>query len=98
VLAGPTAGLDAPPLIFRWKAAKEALGKASRDEEQFVWRADGALVAEPLGADWEQEEPGVDHAETITFIGKKQLAIGYDSPGKTRLRKPGTVYVDIVEL
>jgi len=98
VLAGPTAGLDAPPVIFRWKAAKEALGKASSDEEQFFWRAEGALVVEPLGADWQQEEPGVDHAETITFIGNKQLAIGYDSPGTTRLRRPATVDVDILEL
>ena len=98
VLAGPTAGLDAPPVIFRWKAAKEALGKASSDEEQFFWRAEGALVVEPLGADWQQEEPGVDHAETITFIGNKKLAIGYDSPGTTRLRGPATVDVDILEL
>ena len=98
VLAGPTAGLDAPPLIFRWRAAKEALGKASSDEEQFFWRAEGALVVEPLGADWQQEESGVDHAETITFIGNKKLAIGYDSPGTTRLRGPATVDVDILEL
>ena len=98
VLAGPTAGLDAPPVIFRWKAAKEALGKASSDEEQFFWRAEGALAVEPLGADWQQEEPGVDHAETITFIGNKKLAIGYDSPGTTRLRLPATVDVDILEL
>jgi len=98
VLAGPTAGLDAPPVIFRWKAAKEALGKASSDEEQFFWRAEGALVVEPLGADWQQEEPGVDHAETITFIGNKKLAIGYDSPGTTRLRGPATVDVDVLEL
>ena len=98
VLAGPTAGLDAPPVIFRWKAAKEALGKASSDEEQFFWRAEGALVVEPLGADWQQEEPGVDHAETITLISNKKLAIGYDSPGTTRLRGPATVDVDILEL
>jgi hypothetical protein len=98
VLAGPTAGLDAPPVIFRWKAAKEALGKTSSDEEQFFWRAEGALVVEPLGADWQQGEPGVDHAETITFIGNKKLAIGYDSPGTTRLRRPATVDVDVLEL
>ena len=98
VLAGPTAGVDAPPVIFRWKAAKEALGKASSDEEQFFWRAEGALVVEPLGADWQQEEFGVDHAETITFIRNKKLAIGYDSPGKRRLRNPATVDVDILEL
>jgi hypothetical protein len=98
VLAGPTAGLDAPPVIFRWKAAKEALGKASIDEEQFFWRAEGALAVEPLGADWQQEEPGVDHAETITFVGNKKLAIGYDSPGTTRLRGPATVDVDVLEL
>jgi uncharacterized protein DUF3616 len=98
VLAGPTAGLDAAPLIFRWKSAKEALGKTSGDEEQFFWRADGALVIERYGADWKQEAPGVDHAEAITLVGKKQLAIGYDSPGKTRLRKPAAVSVDVLDL
>jgi hypothetical protein len=98
VLAGPTAGLDAPPLIFRWEGAREQLGKSSADEEQFFWpKPHGTVAAEPLGA-WEQVEPGADHAETITFIREKTLAIGYDSPGEARLRTPATVDVDTVEL
>ncbi len=103
VLAGPTMTLDAPPLIFRWKAAKGAVGKASRDPEQFFWRSENALMAEPLGAVGQPEVPGKDHAEAITWLDPQRLAIGYDSPNKKdempRLdERTGTVAVDIVKL
>ena len=55
-------------------------------------------MLEPLGADWKQEEPGTDHAEAITLLDDKRLAIGYDSPADNRFHEPATVEVDIVKL
>ncbi|MER0204860.1 MAG: DUF3616 domain-containing protein [Nitrosomonas sp.] len=98
ILAGPTAGLDSPPLIFRWKAAIRALGMNSSDEEKFIWRSKDQLVQEFLGSDWKQTEIGADHAEAISLFDQKRLMIGYDAPGKKRFRKPATVLVDIVDL
>ncbi|MCU0734984.1 MAG: DUF3616 domain-containing protein [Methylotetracoccus sp.] len=103
ILAGPTMGLDAPPLVFRWKAAKAAFGKASSDEEQFFWRSEDALVLVPLGATGQPDVPGKDHAEAITWLDPQRLAIGYDSPNKKDENprfdeSTGTVAVDIVKL
>lgn len=98
ILAGPTTGLDSPPIIFRWKSAIKALGKKSSDEEKFIWRSEDALTLETFGLDWKQREPGADHAEAVSLFNKQQLMIGYDSPGKKRLQKSGTVLVDIVGL
>lgn len=98
ILAGPTTGLDSPPLIFRWKKAIKALGKNSSDEEKFVWRAKDSLVFEPINQRWVQFEPGTDHAEAIMLIGKKNLLVGYDSPGTRRFKKPATVIADVIAL
>lgn len=85
ILAGPTMSLDAPPQIFRWLKAKDALGKNTGDEEAFVWRKGDAVSLEKLKLEFEQTEIGKDHAETITFLRKKELAIGYDAPSKAYL-------------
>ncbi|WP_297324254.1 DUF3616 domain-containing protein [Nitrosomonas sp.] len=98
VLAGPTTGLDSPPLVFRWKAAIKAFGKMSGDEEKFVWRSENVLVQQSLGSTWKQVETGADHAEAITLFDKKRLMIGYDSPSTKRFHKPASVIVDIVDL
>ena len=98
VLAGPTTGLDSPPLVFRWKAAVQAFGKLSSDEEKFVWRSENELVQELIGSTWKQVEAGADHAEAITLFDKRRLMIGYDSPSTQRFQKPATVLVDIVDL
>jgi hypothetical protein len=85
ILAGPTMSLDAPPQIFRWQKAKDALGKNTGDDEAFVWRKEGVISPEKLDLKFEQTEIGKDHAETITFLRKKELAIGYDAPSKAYL-------------
>ncbi len=98
ILAGPTTGLDSPPLIFRWKAARKAFGKMSGDEEKFIWRSENVLVQQSLGSTWKQVEAGADHAEAIALFDKKRLMIGYDSPSTKRFHKPASVIVDIVDL
>ena len=98
VLAGPTTGLDSPPLIFRWKAAIKAFGKMSSNEEKFIWRSENTLVQQSLGPTWKQVEAGTDHAEAMTLFDKKRLMIGYDSPSTKRFHKPASVIVDIVDL
>ena len=37
ILAGPTMSLDAPPQIFRWREAKNALSKNGGDDEAFFF-------------------------------------------------------------
>jgi Protein of unknown function (DUF3616) len=96
ILAGPTMSLDAPPQIFRWREAKDALGKNAGDEEAFVWRKEGAISLEKLKLKFEQTEVGKDHAETITFLRKKELAIGYDAPSKAYLVGDTTLKADVV--
>lgn len=98
ILAGPTTGLDSPPLVFRWKAAIKAFGKMSGDEEKFIWRSEDMLSQQSLGSTWKQIEAGADHAEAITLFDKKRLMIGYDSPSTKRFHKPASVIVDIVDL
>ncbi|SEQ49380.1 DUF3616 domain-containing protein, partial [Nitrosomonas ureae] len=98
ILAGPTTGLDSPPLIFRWKAARKAFGKMSVDKEKFIWRSENGLVQQSLGSTWKQVEAGNDHAEAIALFDKKHLMIGYDSPSTKRFHKPASVIVDIVDL
>ena len=98
VLAGPTTGLDSPPLIFRWKTAIKTFGKMSSDEEKFIWRSENTLVQQSLGPTWKQVEAGTDHAEAMTLFDKKRLMIGYDSPSTKRFHKPASVIVDIVDL
>lgn len=99
ILAGPTMDLDAPPFIFRWRKAKEAVGKGRTDAEDFLWRSEGALVPLVLGSAWQQAEPGKDHAEALTLLGEKRLAIGYDSPSGMRHRwAQGTVAIDVTPL
>jgi hypothetical protein len=98
ILAGPTMSLDAPPQIFRWLKARHALGKNTGDEEAFIWREDGAILAEKLDLKFEQTEIGKDHAETITFLDKKKLAIGYDAPSAASLSGVATLKVDVVML
>lgn len=98
ILAGPTTGLDSPPLVFRWKAAIKALGKMSGDEEKFIWRSEDMLSQQSLGSTWKQIEAGADHAEAIALFDKKRLMIGYDSPSTKRFHKPASVIVDIVDL
>lgn len=100
ILAGPTMDLDAPPFIFRWRKAKEAVGKGRSDAEDFFWRSDGTLLGPlALGSAWQQAEPGKDHAEALTLLGNKRLAIGYDSPSEMRHRgAEGTVAMDVIPL
>ncbi len=98
ILAGPTTGLDSPPLIFRWKKAIKAFGKNQSDEEQFVWRAKNSLVLEQNNRRWVQFEPGTDHAEAIMLLDKKNLLVGYDSPSTKRYKQPATVIVDVIQL
>lgn len=98
ILAGPTTGLDSPPLVFRWKAAIKAFGKMSGDEEKFIWRSEDMLSQQSLGSTWKQIEAGADHAEAIALFDKKRLMIGYDSPSTKRFHKPASVIVDIVDL
>ena len=98
VLAGPTTGLDSPPLIFRWKAAIKAFGKMSGNEEKFIWRSENRLVQQDIGSTWKQTETGADHAEAIALYDKKRLMIGYDSPSTKRFHKPASVMADIVDL
>ncbi|MDO8334287.1 MAG: DUF3616 domain-containing protein [Nitrosomonas sp.] len=98
ILAGPTTGLDSPPLVYRWKAAIKAFGKMSGDEEKFIWRSEDVLSQQSLGSTWKQIEAGADHAEAIALFDKKRLMIGYDSPSTKRFHKPASVMVDIVDL
>lgn len=98
ILAGPTMSLDAPPQIFRWRKAKDALGKNTGDEEAFVWREDDAISPETLKLKFEQTEIGKDHAETITFLKKKELAIGYDAPSAAYLVGDTTLKADVVTI
>lgn len=100
ILAGPTMSLDAPPQIFRWLKASDALGKNTEEEEAFVWREedDGPILVEELKLKFEQTEVGKDHAETITFVDKKKLAIGYDAPSKAYLVGDTTLKADVVTI
>ncbi|HYR91233.1 MAG TPA: DUF3616 domain-containing protein [Terriglobia bacterium] len=97
VLAGPTASIDAPPQIIRWTNARAAIGHGAGDDEAFVWREPGALVPAGFAVDFQQHEIGFDHAETIAFLDKKRLAVGYDSPSSARLNKPATLKIDVAE-
>lgn len=98
ILAGPTTGLDSPPLIFRWKKAIKALGKDSSQEEKFIWRAKDSLMLEQDSERWIQFEPDTDHAEAIMLLDKQNLLVGYDSPSTKRYKKPATVIVDVIAL
>jgi hypothetical protein len=99
ILAGPTMSLDAPPQIFRWPNAKDALGKNKDDEEAFVWRKEGGgpILGQKLDLEFKQTVPGKDHAETITFLSEKKLAIGYDAPSDAYLKKL-TLKADVVTI
>ncbi len=98
VLAGPSASLDAPPIVFRWRNAAKALNAAADANERFFWLdEDGDLEIEPLNIDFKQTEVGCDHAETITFIKKKKLAIGYDAPSSAYL-KESKLKSDVAEI
>jgi hypothetical protein len=97
ILAGPTMSLDAPPLVFRWLKAKDALGKNAADEEAFTWREEDAIRVQELELKFAQTEMGKDHAETITFLDKEKLAIGYDAPSDAYL-DGNRLKVDVVTL
>jgi hypothetical protein len=98
VLAGPSASLDAPPIVFRWRNAARALNAAADANERFFWLDEhGDLEIEPLNIDFRQTEVGCDHAETITFVKKKKLAIGYDAPSSAYL-KESKLKSDVAEI
>jgi hypothetical protein len=97
ILAGATASIDGPPQIIRWTNAGAAIGHGAGDDEAFVWREPGALVPAGFAVDFQQHETGLDHSETITFLDKKRLAVGYDSPSRVYLRKPSTLKIDVAE-
>ena len=99
ILAGPTMALDAPPQIFRWRKAREALGKNEKDEEAFVWLEGNAISPEKVKLKFKQTKIGKDHAETITFLTKKKLAIGYDAPSEVYLADgTTTLKADVVTI
>jgi Protein of unknown function (DUF3616) len=86
ILAGPSMNLDGPVRVYRWR------GAALIDSPEVVHRTELDHELDlPFGA-------GTDHAEGIAVLPDDTLLVVYDSPGPTRIPKPGTVFADVVRL
>jgi hypothetical protein len=98
VLAGPTMNLDAAPAIFRWTGAAGVIGDGSSEDVRWIGTDIEALDLGVLGLVWKQEALGVDHAESICFLGsdERELVIGYDAPGPNRIHESSHLDADVL--
>ncbi|MGH9658623.1 MAG: DUF3616 domain-containing protein [Bryobacteraceae bacterium] len=94
ILAGPTMGLDGPVFVYRWPKALDNTTQAFLPRNRLR-----KVLAVPYGTG---KNRGLDHAEGIALIGRKDSApavmICYDSPSRARRLGDHGVRADVFDL